>query len=82
MVRVYGTLDDLDAQYKKTCLVQEGLHPLLFCRNQPTGGPRIVYPIFGAEGDYLGNLVNEIKVMVPSREVLRAEELLNSIKDK
>lgn len=76
MARIYGTLDDLDAQYKKTCLEQEGLHSLLFCRHQPKGGPEIVYPLFEAEGDFWGNIVNEIKVMVPSQEVLRAEELL------
>jgi len=82
MVRVYGTLDDVTAQNAKTCLEQDRLHPVLFYRHQPKGGPRFVYNLFEAEGDYYGNITNEIKVMVPTQEVLRAEEILRSLKLK
>ena len=80
MARVYGVLDDTDAQYVKACLEQNGLHPVLFSRHQPFGGARFTYTLFEAQGDYSGNIVTEIKVMVPCQEVLEAEEIINSIK--
>jgi RNA polymerase subunit RPABC4/transcription elongation factor Spt4 len=79
MVRVYGSLDDVAVQYAKSCLEQVGLHPVLFCRDQPMGGPRFVYSLFEAKGDYLGHIVNEIKVMVPAQEVIKTEETLKSL---
>jgi hypothetical protein len=80
MVRVYGTLNDVTAQHAKSCLEQDGLHPILFFRHHSYLGPRFAYSLFGAEGDYRGNIVNEIKVMVPTQEVLKAEEILKSLK--
>ena len=77
MVRVYGVLDDLAAQYAKSCLQQAGLHPLLYSRTQPKGGPRFVYTLFEAAGEYDGHIVNEIKVMVPCQEFGEAEEVLS-----
>lgn len=81
MVRVYGTLDDLEAQYLKSCLEKENLHPILFCKIQPKGGPRFVYSLFEAVGDPWGNIVNEIKIMVPSQEVIKSEEIINLVKE-
>jgi hypothetical protein len=78
MVRVYGVLDDLAAQYASSCLEQAGLHPVIFCRDQPKGGPRFVYTLYEAAGDFDGHVINEIKVMVPCQEVLEAEETLRS----
>ena len=79
MVRIYGVLDDLAAQYAKSCLAQAGLHPVLFCRRQPKGGARFVYSLYAAGGDYDGHIVNEIKVMVPCQEVEKAENVLISL---
>lgn len=80
MVRVFGSLNDVDVQYAKSCLEQVGLHPVVFCRDQPKGGPRFVYSLFEAHGDYLGHIVNEIKLMVSTQEVLKSEEILKSLK--
>ena len=80
MVRVFGTLDDVIAQFAKDCLEKDGIHPIIFCRDQIKGGPRFVYSLFAAKGDYLGNIVNEIKVMVPCQEVEDAEKILKSVK--
>ncbi len=80
MARIYGTLDDVTAQYAKSCLEKDGFHPIIFCRDQAKGGPRFVNSLFSAKGDYMGNIVNEIKVMVPCQEVLDAEEVLKSVK--
>jgi hypothetical protein len=79
MVRVFGSLNDVSVQYAKSCLEQDGLHPVLFCRHQPLGGQRFVFSLFEAEGDYLGNLVNEIKLMVPFQELIKAEDILKSV---
>jgi len=80
MARIYSTLNDTPAQHAKTCLEQAGLHPVLFCRVQPHGGPRIVYTLFRSAGDKGGYLVNEIKVMVPCQEVINAEKVLRKLK--
>ena len=79
MVRIYGVLDDVAAQYAKTCLEQAGLHPILYCRRQPKGGARYVPTLYAAAGDYDGHIVNEIKVMVPCAEVEEAERVLTSL---
>jgi len=79
MAKVYGTLDNTSAQYAKTCLEQDGLHPVLFCRHSPYGGSGFAYSLFEAAGDYLGNAVTEIKVMVPCQEALKAKEVLKYI---
>jgi hypothetical protein len=80
MIRIYGSLNDTPAQHAKTCLEQAGFHPILFCRVQPQGGPRFVYTLFRPAGDSEGHIINEIKVMVPSQEVIKAEKTLNKLK--
>ena len=82
MVRIYGVLDDVAAQYAKSCLEQSGLHPILYCRRQPKGGARFVSALYAAAGDYDGHIVNEIKVMVPCSEVEEAERVLISLNIK
>ena len=82
MVRVYGGLDDVAAQYAQSCLEQSGLHPVLYCRRQPKGGARFVSALYAAAGDYDGHIVNEIKVMVPCSEVEEAERVLVSLNIK
>jgi hypothetical protein len=82
MARIYGMLDDTNAQYIKSCLEQAGLHPFIFSRSQPKGGSRLVYTLFEAEGDSGGHLVNEIKVMVPCQEVLNAEKVMKELEIK
>jgi hypothetical protein len=79
LARVFGVLDDVAAQFAKSCLDQAGLHPLLYCRRQPRGGPRFVYTLYAAAGDFDGHIINEIKVMVPCREVPQAEKVLKDL---
>ena len=80
MARIYSTLNDTPAQYAKTCLGQAGFHPVLFCRVQPKEGPRFVYTLFRSAGDSGSHIVNEIKVMVPCQEVMKAEKVLRKLK--
>lgn len=80
MARIYGDLNDTLAQYAKSCLEKAGFHPFVFCRTQPRGGPRFVYTLFRSAGDSGGHIINEIKVMVPCNEVIKAEKLLRKLK--
>ena len=80
MARIYGSLNDTPAQHAKSRLEQAGFHPILFSRTQPKGGPRFVYTLFRAAGDFDGHVINEIKVMVPCQEALRAQKILKKFK--
>jgi len=75
MVRVYETLDITAIQYVKACLENDGLHPVLFSRNSPWGDSRPSQSLFNTTGSFSVNN----KIMVPSQEVLKAEEILKSI---
>lgn len=80
MARVFGDLDDTNAQYVRSCLEQAGLHPIIFSKIQPKGGSRLVSTLFEAHGDPYGNIVNEVKVMVSCQEVVSAEQILRELK--
>ena len=80
MARIYGSLDDTEIQYMKSCLELEGFHPVIFSRTQPKGGSRLLNNLYEANGDSKGHIVNEIKLMVPSQEVIAAEEILRKLK--
>ena len=79
MARVYGTVDETTVQYVKTCLEQDGLSPVLLSSHSPYGGSGFSYGLFNVAGNSLGN---EIKVMIPCQDVLKAEEGLRSIDTK
>lgn len=80
MARVFGCSDAVNVEYAKSCLHQAGLHPFVFTRKASTwsiGGPD--YSLFCASGEYDGHIINEFKLMVPCREVPKAEELLEKL---
>ena len=78
--RIKGGSIEVEIQFYKNCLENEGLHPIIFNRKYSTwhmgAGD---YTLFRASGEYDGHLVNEIKLMVPCAEVLRAEEILSEV---
>ena len=76
MASVYETLDLTAIQYAKACLEQDGLHPVLLSSNSPYGASKLLYSILDPVG---ANIFDNIKVMVPCQEVLKAEEILKSI---
>lgn len=81
MVRVYGVSDVAQAEFAVTCLKQAGIQSVVFSRKASPisiGGPD--YTLFTASGDFDGHLINEIKVMVPCREVIQAEKVLSDLK--
>jgi hypothetical protein len=78
--RVYGVSDEVTAQYACECLKNGGLHPFLFSRKaSPISGGGPDHTTFRASGEYDGHIINEVKVLVPCQEVLRAEKLLRDL---
>lgn len=78
--RVYGVSDEVMAQYARECLKNGGLHPFLFSRKaSPISGGAPEHTTFRASGEYDGHIINEVKVLVPCQEVLRAEKLLRDL---
>ena len=80
MARVFGSSDELEAQYVYDSLLKNKLHPYVYYRKVSPismGGPD--YTLFRASGEYDGHIINEIKVMVPCSEVLSAEKVLREI---
>jgi hypothetical protein len=48
-------------------------------RNRPLNEPRTIHTLYKAAGDYDGHIVNEIKVMIPCQEVMRAKDVLKEL---
>lgn len=81
MVRIYGSSDSLQIDLAKTNLENEGLHPFIFSRKaSPMHIGGVDYSLFNASGEYDGHIINEIKLMVPVQELIRAEEILRELK--
>ena len=80
MARVYGSFDYVHVDYAKSCLEQAGLNPMIYTRKaNPIHMGTSEYTLFEASGDYAGHLVNEIKLIVPVQQVLKAEEILREL---
>jgi hypothetical protein len=80
MARVYGVSDEAQARYAASCLEQQGIHAFVYLRKASPislGGPE--YTLFRASGEFDGHIINEVKVMVPLPEVLRAWEILREL---
>jgi hypothetical protein len=83
MARIYGTFDDVQAQFICDCLEKEGLHPFLYYRAasllHPGGESHTLYD---PSGSLSGHVINEDKIMVPCKEVIKAEAVLkDSLKE-
>jgi len=77
MARIFGSPDTVQSEFVKSCLEQNGIHPLIFSRKSSPmhlGGSD--YSLFRPSGDYDGHLINEIKVLVPCTEVSDAEKII------
>ena len=80
MARIYGTFDPVHADYLRSCLEQEGLHPFVYSRKASSihiGGPE--YTGFMSSGDSPRVIVNEFKLLVPCAEVLESEAILKTL---
>ena len=80
MARVHGENDEATALHIVDLLREHGLRALSFSKKASPlvfGGPD--YTMFAASGEYLGNLINEFKIMVPCQQVLEAEAILKDL---
>jgi hypothetical protein len=81
MVRVFGSSDSVQVEFAKANLQDEGLHPFIYSRKtSPMHLGGVDYSLFRASGEYNGQIINEIKLMVPFQELIRAEEILQELK--
>lgn len=80
MGRVFGTSDSLEIDYTMSILEEENFHPFKFSRKtSPISLGGTDYSLFRASGESSGHLINEIKIMVPLKEYLKAQELIAKI---
>jgi hypothetical protein len=79
MARVFGSIDNVQAQYATTCLEQAGYHPFLYSRRRNPGAGMIEGWMRGGIRNYGNHPIVEIKVLVPFSEVLKAEETLKEL---
>ena len=74
MARVVGSLDEQQINYYKSVLEENSLHPFIYNNT--------VSPFSEGGGDRIltkGNLIYEIKMLVPCSEVLQAEKIIDEI---
>lgn len=83
MARVYGDLTHVKAEYVKTCLENNDLHPMILDmsgKKNYHGG--IGYMMRTKATDAFGHPPDEIKVMVPLNEFIEAMEVIEEIDDQ
>ena len=78
MVRVLGSMDNVQAQYVTTVLEQAGYHPFLYSRMFNPGAD--VVSINRMVRNFGNHPIVELKVPVPFSEVLRAGKTLRKLK--
>jgi hypothetical protein len=77
--RVFGSMDNIRAQYAGTCLKQAGYHPFMYNRKFNPVADKVSTTALRNFGKYPGN---EQKVLVPFSEVLGAVKVLQKHKFK
>lgn len=76
MAKVFGTPEITEAEFIKSLLIQNGLHPVSFSRAGPYGGQKHMFSISETKEGSVGNLITEVKILVPCTEVINAEKIL------
>jgi len=80
MARVFGTSDEIQIQYVKSCLEENSFHPFIYSKKstpmQLGGNDQSLINLSGGLGE---KIINEIKLLVPCSEVLEAEKLISGI---
>jgi hypothetical protein len=79
MARVYGTIDNVQAQFVTKCLEQAGCHPFLYSRKFNPGAGMIDSWVRLGIRNYGKYPIAEMKVLVPFAEVLKAEKLVKRL---
>ena len=79
LARVFGSIDNVQAQYVTTCLKQSGFHPFLYSRRFNPGSGMISTMVQAGIRNYGKYPIVELKVLVPFSEVLDAERALKEL---
>ena len=80
MARVFGSSDEQQVNLFKSVLEENNLHPFIYQRKaSPISLGAGDYTLFRASGDPRGQIINEIKLMVPCAEVLLAEKIIDEL---
>lgn len=80
MARIFGSPDEAQINFIKSCLEKEGFHPFIYNRKATPmhlGGSD--YSLFRSSGDSRNVVINEIKIVVPCIEVLEAKHAIDDI---
>lgn len=79
MVRVFGSTDNVQAQFATTCLKQTGYHPFLYSRMFNPGADKVsITPV----RNWGNHPIVEQKVLVPFSEFMKASKELKKHKFK
>jgi hypothetical protein len=80
MARVFGTSDEIQIHYVKSCLEENSFHPFIYSKKstpmQLGGDDKTLINLSGSGEE---KIINEIKLLVPCSEVLEAEKLISEI---
>ncbi len=80
MAKVFGTSDEIQIHFVKSCLEENLIHPFIFSKKstpmQLGGNDQSLINISGSREE---KVLNEIKLMVPCSEVLEAKKLISEI---
>jgi hypothetical protein len=79
MARVFGTIDNVQAQYVTSCLEQAGYHPFLYSRRFNPGSGMINTWAKAGIRNFGKHPIVELKVLVPFSEVLKSEKTLHEL---
>ena len=80
MAKVFGTSDEIQIHYVKSCLEENSLHPFIYSKKttpmQLGGNDQSLINLSGSGEE---KIINEIKLLVPCSEVLEAEKLISEL---
>jgi len=76
MARVFGSTDNVLAQFVTTCLEQAGFHPFLYSRKFNPGADLVA---ISAPRNFGRRSIVELKVMLPFSEVLASKQTLEEL---
>jgi len=80
MAKVFGTSDEIQIHYVKSCLEENSLHPFIHSKKSaPMQLGRNDQPLINLSGNNRERILNEIKLLVPCSEVLEAEILVSQL---
>jgi len=80
MAKVFGTSDEIQIHYVKSCLEENSFHPFIYSKKSaPMQLGRNDQPLINLSGNNRERILNEIKLLVPCSEVLEAEILVSQL---